>query len=613
MELVLSEQRQKVFEDRYALRDEDGVLLETSVEQMWTRVAGTVATNYAEYEDFLRVLSGFDFVPGGRILAGAGSSQAVTYYNCFVLPIESQNGHGCDSRHAIMETMVQAVEIVARGGGIGINWSVLRPSRAYIRGVAGRSTGPIAWATGMNAMIEQISQGGSRTGAQMYMLNDWHPDVLDFVRAKEDLSRLQRANMSVGVSDAFMQAVKDDAMWELRFPDTTCVEYNRLWDGDIDRWASLGLPVVVYGSVSAREMWHLICEKAWQNGEPGVVFLDRYNKQANTWYMDRVLCTNPCGEQGLPGWGVCNLGSINLGNFWDMRTRDVDWARLSRTVRTAVSFLDNVIDISAPVNDQTDAKQRKARRIGIGTMGLADLLLAARRRYGTQDALMLIEQLYEFIRDEAYAASVGLAKERGAAPGFDAEQFLKGEFIQRLPEDVRAEIGTYGIRNLTLLTQAPTGTTGILAGASSGIEPVFAWVTGRKDATGDHETEHPAYAAFKRAIPAEVAITYQPGNDLSALMPMHMVTAHQLTPLEHVRTQAVIQQYVDSSISKTVNAPANHTVADVEWLYMYAYDSGCKGVTYYRSGSRKNVLTDLSQTSKVCIKDPETGACSICD
>jgi ribonucleoside-diphosphate reductase alpha chain len=428
------------------------------------------------------------------------------------------------------------------------------------------------------------------------MLNDWHPDILAFVTAKADLSRLQRANISVGISDAFMQAVKDDADWELTFPDTKAPQYNRLWDGDMARWKALGLPYDVYGTVRARDLFDAIAHQSWATGEPGVVFLDTYNRLSNTWYMDRVICTNPCGEQGLPGWGVCNLGSINLSRFW--KDGDFDWEGLRQTVKVAVRFLDNVIDLSAPVNSQTDAMQKRTRRIGIGTMGLADLLLAASVRYGSDASIKAIDEIYSFIRDEAYIASVDLARERGVPDGFDKEQYLKGAFVETLPEEVRGRIKAHGIRNLTLLTQAPTGTTSILVGASSGTEPIFSWSYKRTDATGTHDVLHPVFEAW--------------ANGEGGVRPEYFVTAKELTPTEHVRVQAAVQKYVDSSISKTVNGPRSDEVSDVADLLMYAYDSGCKGVTYYREGSREDVLTDTS-APKVCIKDPETGACSICD
>jgi ribonucleoside-diphosphate reductase alpha chain len=579
-------QRDIVFKDRYALRDENGNLIETTPEQMWRRVANTVGQNAGERMQFYEILKDFKFVPGGRILSGAGTERLVTFYNCYVIPVRSSDpSKGNDSRQGIMDTIKTIVEITSRGGGVGVNWSTLRPRGAYVKGVNGTSSGPVSWMIGADAIIQQVEQGGSRRGAQMYMLDDWHPSVIEFIQAKQDLKVIQSANLSVGVSDKFMKAVEKDEDWTFIFPDTKHPDYNKVWNGDIQEWLDRGLPVVEYGTIGARELWNMICESAWKCGEPGVVWTERYNKMSNTWYLERIRCVNPCGEQGLGEWGVCNLGSINLAAF--VKNNKLDFESLGSTIAVAVRFLDNVIEINQYINEEMKNHQFKVRRVGLGTMGLADALLLLGLRYGSDEAASFVELLFKFIRDEAYKASIQLAKERGPAPGFDKEKYLQGEFIQRLPQEIIESIATHGIRNLVLLTQAPTGTTSILAGVSSGIEPIYSWTYKRKDRTGEHIVKHPLYEQYE-------------GKEL----PSYFVTAMELTPEEHVRMQAAIQKYVDSSISKTVNAPQNHTVDQVKKLFTLAYKLGCKGITYYREGSREGVLQTIKEQSLEPCKRP---------
>lgn len=542
----------KVFNDRYALKDGDGQQVERAPEEMWRRVAHFIAGQEktegarTEWEDkFYNALHDFKFVPGGRILSGAGTSAQLTFYNCFVIPSPE------DSRGGILDSVKLMVEIMSRGGGVGVNISTLRPKGSYVKGVNGTASGSVSFGGLYSYATGLITQGGSRRGALMLMLNDDHPDVEDFITVKRTMGLITNANLSVCVSDPFMEAVKNDGGWELK------------WGGK------------VYKTVKARDLWNKICESAWASGEPGIVFTDRYNKQSNTWYYEKIICVNPCGEQGLGAWGVCNLGAVNLAKFeFDGK---VDYDSLRDTVRTAVRFLDNVIDATYYIFEENRTAQMQTRRVGLGTMGLADLLIKMKIRYGSKEALNFAEDLYRFIRDEAYVASVGIAKEKGAFPRFDVEKYLEGQFIKRLPESLRESISISGIRNAVILTQAPTGTTSILAEASSGIEPVFDFVLIRKDRLGEHEVYHPLYEEFKTKYPNE-------------RLPEYFVTAKELSPDEHVRMQAAIQKYVDSSISKTVNAPEGHSVQEVQDLYLLAYELGCKGITYFRDGSRDEVV-----------------------
>lgn len=534
---------------------------------MWKRVADTFASCEDERDEFFGVLRDFQFVPSGRILSGAGSDTVSTYYNCFVIGVRSKDRNkGNDSRQGIMDTLSDMIEITSRGGGVGINWSTLRPSGAYIKGVHGHSSGSNNWMKGADGLADQIRQGGSRTAALMFMLNDWHPDVVEFVSADRPFLR---ANFSVAVSDRFMRALERGEDWTFLFPDTSHPMYNTEWNGDIERWVESGLPVNEYGTMPAVELWSMICEGAYKNGSPGLVFLERCNKESNTWYAENLICMNPCGEQSLPAGGSCNLGSINLTAFWDPVRMDLNWADLNSAVRTAIKFLDNVISLSVDINKEIGDIQRNIRRIGLGTMGLADVLIMKRLRYGSSESIEFIHQIFSFIRDAAYNASVDLAHERGPAPALDKDKFLKSSFIRTLPNDIKARIRMHGIRNLQLLTQAPTGTTSILAGVSSGIEPIFNSKYMRRDATGDHEMVHPLFDGEQGS---------------------HHVTANQVTGREHILVQSTIQRLIDSSISKTINMGHDATVDDISDAYIDAYRLGCKGITIYRNGSLEDVL-----------------------
>lgn len=556
--------RRSVFQDRYARKGDDGKPVEHTPEEMWRRVARGIAEVEPDEarrrhweERFYEILHDFKFVPGGRILAGAGTGHRVTFYNCYVIPSPE------DSRQGILKSVSTMVEIMARGGGVGINLSTIRPKGSYVKGVNGTASGPVSWGKLYSIATGEVIQGGSRRGALMLMLNIDHPDIEEFITVKETPGLLENANLSVCISDDFMRAVQEDQPWPLR------------WNGESVK------------VVQARAVWNQICESAWKSGEPGVVFLERYNKLSNTWYFEEIISVNPCGEQGLPSWGVCNLGAINLTRFAEDGT--IRWEELGESVRTAVRFLDNVIDATEYFYPENEDAQKKTRRTGLGTMGLGDLLLKLKIRYGSPKALAVCEEIFRFIRDHAYQASAELAKEKGPFPHFDREKYPEGRFIQTLPPSLREDIQRSGIRNAVLLTQAPTGTTSLLAGVSSGIEPVYDFAYVRRDRIGEHVIYHPLYKAWKDAHPDQA-------------VPDYFVSANDLTPEEHVMMQAVIQKYTDSSISKTVNAPERHTPEEVKRLYLLAYDQGLKGITYFRDGSRKGVLSHMPDEEKSHMK-----------
>ncbi len=501
-------------------------------------------------------------------MSGLGSGAGVSCYNCFVIPSPD------DSRGGIMDSVKLMIEIMSRGGGVGVNLSTLRPRGSHVKGVNGTASGAVSFGGLYSFATGLIIQGGSRRGALMLVLDVSHPDIEEFVVAKKTPGVLTNANLSVAVSDEFMETLRRGGDWDLK------------WNGQ------------VYKTVKASEIWNLMCEAAHASGEPGVVFLERYNKLSNTWYYDRIISTNPCGEQGLPAWGVCNLGSLNLSAFYkDDSCGDrtpsggaipdcFDIDGLGAAARDAIRFLDNIIDLTQYHFKENEMAQKAVRRVGLGTMGLADLLIKMKIRYGSEESIKIVEDICKFIRNEAYAVSIALAKEKGAFPVFDRENYLEGKFIQTLPVFLREAIAQYGIRNAALLTQAPTGTTGILANASSGIEPVYDFKYIRKDRIGEHVVYHHLYKEYIDAHPEEE-------------LPPYFVTAKELSPEEHVKMQATIQKYVDASISKTVNAPQTHGLEDVKKFYNLAYDSGCKGITYFREGSRNDaVLISIKDEKK---------------
>ena len=888
----------------------------------WVRIDKIEVENYSGTVMDIEVAEDHSFVSAGVVVS-----------NCYVIPSPA------DSRGGIIETLRQMTEIMSRGGGVGINISTLRPRQSYVKGVNGRSSGSVSWGALYSFVTGLIEQGGSRRGALMLILNDWHPDVFDFINSKRTAGKITNANISVGVSDRFMDAVKADGDWELMFPDTSAPDYDDVWDGDLEKWIAEGRPVVPYQTVKARQVWDAIIESAWASAEPGVFFRQRYNKMSNSYYFSPIIATNPCvtgdtliytdhglvraeelfdaetdaqvvvdgrfgvegsttpasrvfftgrkpiyrlqtkegyslratadhrvmtaqgwvelqnlkpgdrvhilnrkggfgvegslelgrvlgwvvgdgtikqegvvlsffgeekrelapvfasyvndlvaplttraraytvgvtqvetrdearvsstrlhaiidqyklaekkhrvpeavfkgsedmqrgflqalftadgsfqdggekggtvrlaandlellegvqqlllnfgiasriyrdrhqagyrmmpdanrelksywceaqhelsiskrnldtfadeigflmdykqaalesyvtrgkrgtssehftatveriseegiedvfdlteplthsfiangmvvhncGEQGLPAFGVCNLGAINLAKFYDEDNHDVKWDDLDTAVRYATRFLDNVIDGTPYFFEANKQQQLSERRVGLNNMGLAELMIRLGIRYGSDESVAFIDRLYEHIARAAYETSVELAREKGAFPQFDADKFVQSGFMQSMPDDVREKVHQHGIRNVTLLTQAPTGTTGTMVNTSTGIEPFFSWVYYRKSRLGLHEEQVPLVKEWHEAHPDE------------SELPDYFVTAMDLTPEEHVKVQAAIQRWVDSSISKTANLPNSYTIEETRKLYEYMYELGCKGGTVYRDGSR---------------------------
>ena len=573
--------REKVFLDRYSLKDKDGNPMEKTPDQMWKRVAKGVSkqekkANQKKWEKkFYNAMSDFKFVPGGRILSGAGTDYEVTYFNCFVIPSPK------DSREGIIDSLKQLVEIQSRSGGVGLNLSSLRPRGARVRKVNGFSSGPVTWAGLFSyATHDVVQQGGSRRGATMLMLNDWHPDIEEFITVKEDLTKINGANLSVCVSDSFMEAVKKDADWNLEYPDLDDPHYDKDWDGDLIGWKKAGRKTKVYRTVKAKELWDIICNAAWRSAEPGLHFLERSNKRSNTWYFEKLIATNPCGEQPLGAWAVCNLGAMNLSAY--VADGKFNYDSFGKDVKVAMRFLDNVIDDTYYFFKENEKSAKDIRRTGLGILGLADALIKMNLRYGAPESEETLRKIFKTLRDNAYEASSEIAKEKGAFPKFKKDKYMKGYHIKSLPKGIQKKIEKNGIRNAVLLTIAPTGTTSLVSGVSSGVEPVYEFEFIRRDRLGEHKMFHPLYDEWRKDHPKEKK-------------PAYFVSANDLTPEEHVLVQGIAQEYIDSSISKTVNAPNAHTIEDVKNLYMMAYDKGLKGVTYMRDGSREGVLSRIEE------------------
>ncbi|MBU4098748.1 adenosylcobalamin-dependent ribonucleoside-diphosphate reductase [Patescibacteria group bacterium] len=573
--------RNKVFLDRYSLKNDKGDPLEQTPEEMWRRVARGIAgvekkTKRKEWEEnFYTLMEDFKFLPGGRILAGAGTGFDVTYFNCFVIP------NPPDSRGGIMENLTQMIEIMAHGGGVGLNLSGLRPRGSRVKKVNGFSSGPMNWAELYSLATKDIvQQGGSRRGALMLMLHDWHPDIEEFITIKQDLNKINGANLSVCVSDDFMEAVKTDKDWNLLYPDLDDPKYDTKWNGDIHDWIAMKGKVKVHKTIKASYLWNLICEAAWRSAEPGLHFLQRSNKRSNTWYFEKLLATNPCGEQPLGAWAVCNLGAMNLSAY--VNGEEFDYNSFGKDVHIAIRFLDNVINDTHYFFKENEKVAKDIRRTGLGIMGIADMFIKMKIRYGSEESVKVTNKIFEILRDNSYIASSDIAKEKGTFPKYDKEKYLQGYHIQALPKTIRERIIKHGIRNAVLLTVAPTGSTSLVAGVSSGIEPIFEFEYTHNGRLGKQLICHSLYGEWKKT---------HPGED----RPDYFVSANDLAPDDHVKIQAVAQGYIDASISKTVNAPNSHTVEDVKRLYMLAYDMGLKGITYMRDGSRQGVLERIEE------------------
>ncbi len=543
---------EQIWDMKYRLKDASGVPLDGTVEDSWRRVARALAAVEADpvrWEgEFHGALEGFRFLPAGRILAGAGTGRLVTLFNCFVM------GTVPDSMDGIFAMLKEAAVTMQQGGGIGYDFSTIRPKGAPVVGVAADASGPLSFMDVWDSMCRTIMSAGSRRGAMMATMRCDHPDIEDFIAAKSDPARLRMFNLSVLATDPFMEAVKADRGWDLVFADK------------------------VWKTVRARDLWNRIMESTFDYAEPGVIFIDRINERNNLHYCETISATNPCGEQPLPPYGACLLGSINLARLvhdpFGSNAR-IDTDELDRLVAVAVRMMDNVIDVSRFPLDAQRREARAKRRIGLGVTGLADALLMTGERYGSAEAARVTEGWMRRIARSSYLASTGLAVEKGPFPLFDRDAFLAGRTMQAMDEEVREAASANGIRNALLTSIAPTGTISLYAGnVSSGIEPVFAFSYNRKVLQPDGSQVE------EEVVDYAVQLWRDMFGDKP--LPGHFVDAQSLTPEDHVRMQAAAQKWVDSSISKTINCPGDIEFDDFRAVYMSAWDQGCKGCTTYR-------------------------------
>ena len=674
--------------------------LEVFYEQIAKRNAAGLATvekteekRQEWFEKFYQQLVSLRFIPAGRVLYGAGAETDVTYFNCYVMPFVP------DSREGISDHRKQVMEIMSRGGGVGTNGSTLRPRNTLARGVNGKSSGSVSWLDDIAKLTHLVEQGGSRRGAQMIMLADWHPDIAEFIISKMQNPRILRflientsdetikqlakdklkfkalsqqeeamyqgivnyktipgqggfndaiirdaetklqdggtfsvhnsefltgANISVTLTDDFMKAVEEDSDYELRFPAVESytpdqmVDYNEKWHeiGDVREWARLGYPVRTYRTMKAKELWNLINVCATYSAEPGIFFIDNANDMTNAKaYGQQVVATNPCGEQPLAPYSVCNLAAVNLAQFANKETKTVDFESLKETVRVGVRMQDNVIDATPYFLEENKVQALGERRVGLGVMGLADLLIYCEKEYGSDEGNVLVNQIFETIAVTAYETSADLAIERGSFPFLESENedetrrlreaFTNTGFMKKMPQHIREKITASGIRNSHLLTVAPTGSTGTMVGVATGLEPYFSFTYYRSGRLGK-------FIEVKADIVQEY-LAANPSADEQNL-PEWFVASMELAPEAHADVQCIIQRWIDSSISKTVNAPRGYTVEQVQGVYERLYRGGAKGGTVYVDGSRdaqvltlkaeENVMDDHHQEEQVLQKRP---------
>ncbi|WP_404815082.1 vitamin B12-dependent ribonucleotide reductase [Psychrobacillus glaciei] len=678
---------------RSAIDDSDGLttgivrrsinVIEKPLEVFYEQIAKRNATGLASvekteekraewFQKFYEQLVSLKFIPAGRVLYGAGTGTDVTYFNCYVMPFVA------DSREGISDHRKQVMEIMSRGGGVGTNGSTLRPRNTLARGVNGKSSGSVSWLDDIAKLTHLVEQGGSRRGAQMIMLADWHPDIAEFIISKMQNPRILRflientndetikqlakdklkfnpltfqeeamyqgivnykaipglggfnegiirdaetklrdggtytvhnseflsgANISVTLTDDFMKAVEEDTDFELRFPaiesytPDQMANYNKHWHevGDVREWEQMGYAVRTYRTVKAKELWNLINVCATYSAEPGIFFIDNANEKTNAKaYGQKVVATNPCGEQPLAPYSVCNLAAVNLAQFANKETRTVNFEALKETVSVGVRMQDNVIDATPYFLEENKVQALGERRVGLGVMGLADLLIYCEKEYGSEEGNVLVDEVFKTIALAAYETSAELAKERGSFPFLTADTveetdrlrkaFTETGFMQSMPEEIRNSILENGIRNSHLLTVAPTGSTGTMVGVSTGLEPYYSFTYYRSGRLGKFIE-----------VKADIVQEYLKANAVADEedLPNWFVTAMELSPEAHADVQCIIQRWIDSSISKTVNAPRGYTVEQVEGVYERLYRGGAKGGTVYVDGSRDSQVLTL--------------------
>lgn len=556
-----SENALRILKARYFMKDEKGKLLDKTPSDLFWRVALFIASTERTKKEqdkwaqkFFKVMMNRDFLPNTPTLTGAGRQMCLSA--CFVLPIE-------DSMESIFETVRNAALIHKEGGGTGFDFSLLRPQGSFVRKTQGVASGPVSFLKVIDSATEAVKQGGTRRGANMGILRVDHPDIKEFIMMKRNGQSAANFNISVAATDEFMEAVKNDSFYAI---------YNPHLKKKVKR-------------KKARLIFEMIIHSAWAGGDPGLVFIDRINKLNPTKDLGPIRATNPCGEQPLHEYESCNLGSINLANFFNPRKKDkFDWERFAQTISVAIRFLDNVIDVNKYPLPQIEKMTKANRRIGLGVMGWADLLIKMKIKYDTSQALKLAGKIASFMRKKAETESQKLAEIRGNFPNIEKSMYKSKK-----------------MRNATLITIAPTGTISRFAGCSSSIEPVFAFEFISKIIDGEIKDIHPLYLEWKKKNP------HKP-------LPGYFITAHEISPEWHVKMQAAFQKYVDNSVSKTINFPNKATVKDVEKAYLLAYELNTKGITIYRDGSRaEQVLYKSMPEAKLLPRERPASLTSVTD
>ncbi len=570
--------RARVFYEKYALRNTNGEIVEKTPEQMWRRVAREVASPEERKElrkqweeNFYWLLSDYKFIPGGRILFGAGQNRRATLLNCYYMPIKE------DSIEGIFEWCKEAARTYSFGGGVGTDISILRPKGSPVNNSAIYSTGAVSFMDLLSTTTGTIGQAGRR-GALMITIQVNHPDIMDFLDIKNDESRskVQFANISVKVDDKFMEAVEKDTDYELSFSNEKA---------EIKR------------TVPARQIWDKLVKSAWSSAEPGLIFWDTVKKYSPTEYANmEVNGVNPCSEQALEDYGNCCLGNVNLSMFVKNAFEEnaaIKWEDLEKAFRYSVRFLDDILDYNTqkhPLSFQTKASLR-SRRIGVGFTGLGDMLAKLNKKYDTDEGIKFTDELFDHIKNIVYEASSDLAKEKGSFPVFDLQTHIANPFVQSMRKNVMSKIKKQGLRNACILTVPPVGSGSVLAGTTSGVEPMFALsYLRRSESLSEEEFKvyHPLVSEYMEKF----------GLDDEADLPETFVTSHQIKPELRVRMQAAIQKHIDSCISSTVNLPKDISFKEVENIYFLSWKLGCKGVTVYREGSREGILITEEQAKE---------------
>ncbi|HCE42355.1 MAG TPA: adenosylcobalamin-dependent ribonucleoside-diphosphate reductase [Lentisphaeria bacterium] len=569
----------EIWNRKYRYEGSNGLPEDKTIEETWKRVAKAAAAvekNSREWEKkFNEILVDYRFLPGGRILSNAGTARdAVTMFNCYVMNKID------DSIEGIFDVVKDSAITQKQGGGVGFDFSTIRPVNSHIKGCEAKSSGPISFMQVMDSTCRTIMSAGQRRGAQMAVMRCDHPDIQDFITAKRGNSNLHMFNLSVAVTDKFINAVKKNQKWDLVF------------NGNVHK------------TLQAVELWELMMKSTYDYAEPGFVLIDRVNQMNNLYYNESICATNPCGEQPLPPYGACLLGSVNLTRFVDnpfTSKARIDFKGIEGTVRTAVRFLDNIIEISGYPLEKQKEEAMKKRRMGLGITGLADLFIFMRTRYGSSESIKMVSDIMKLITATAYDSSIELGMEKGVFPAFDKDKYPKGKFVATLPKEIQKGIARHGLRNSHLTSIAPTGTISLFAGnISSGIEPVFELTYDRKIRnTTEQDVSVVEISDYAYKLYSEQK------HDGKSKLPDYFVTADMVTPEEHVKIQAELQKHVDSSISKTINIPTDYPYEKFKSIYMYACDHGLKGCTTFRpSDKMTGILTKKEDPAKKAEQKP---------